>query len=77
MDLLEDIFDTLNLRGALYFRTEFSGPWAVTVPELAQAARFHLVMQGNCHVELVGGTSVMLTPGDLVMIPRGRSHILS
>ena len=77
MDLLEDIFDTLNLRGALYFRTEFSGPWAVTVPELEQAARFHLVMQGNCHVELVGGTSVALTPGDLVMIPRGRSHILS
>ena len=40
MDVLDDIFDTPELRGVLYFRTEFSGPWAVTVPELEQAAPF-------------------------------------
>ena len=38
MDLLSDILSTLNLKGMLYFRTEFSGKWAVTVPTLAEAA---------------------------------------
>ena len=47
MDLLDDILDTLDLKGVLYFRTDFSGPWGVTVPDLTGAARFHLVTQGG------------------------------
>lgn len=77
MDILDDILDTLNLKGVLYFRTDFSDRWAVTVPDLEQAARFHLVVQGSTHVQFFDGTSVILGPGDLVLIPRGRSHILA
>jgi AraC-like DNA-binding protein len=77
MDILDDILDTLNLKGVLYFRTDFSDRWAVTVPDLEQAARFHLVVQGSTHVQFSDGTSVRLGPGDLVLIPRGRSHILA
>jgi len=77
MDVLNDILDTLNLKGVLYFRTDLSSPWAVKVPDLEQAARFHLVIQGNCHVQFSSGVSVDLQPGDLVLIPKGRSHILS
>ena len=77
MDLLDDVFDTLDLRGVLYFRTEFSGPWAVTVPDLQQAARFHIVMQGTCHVTVEDNPAVHLTAGDMIMIPRGRSHVLA
>lgn len=77
MDVLNDIFDTLNLRGALYFRTDFSPPWAVEVPDLSQAARFHQVIQGSCHVSFASGESLDLMPGDLVLIPRGRAHVLA
>ncbi|MGD8325971.1 MAG: AraC family transcriptional regulator [Sphingomonadales bacterium] len=77
MDILNDILDTLDLKGALYFRTDFSGPWAVTVPRLEQAARFHLVVQGHCRVEMESGNAVDLGPGDIVLIPKGRSHILA
>lgn len=77
MDVLDDILDTLDLKGVLYFRTDFSGEWAVTVPDLAQAARFHLVVQGRCRVELPSGGAVDLGPGDLVLIPKGRSHVLA
>ncbi len=77
MDILDDILSTLNLKGALYFRTDFSGAWATTVPELAGAARFHLVVQGTCHVTFRSGASVTLQPGDLVLIPGGREHILA
>ncbi len=77
MDILDDILDTLNLKGVLYFRTDFSDDWAVTVPDLEQAARFHLVVQGSTHVQVGGSDSITLGPGDLILIPRGRSHVLA
>lgn len=75
--VLDDILDTLHLQGALYFDAEFAAPWGVTVPDLQQAARFHLVISGSCHVGLASGASLTLGPGDLVLIPRGRSHVLA
>lgn len=77
MDVLDDILSTLDLQGALYFRTNLSGSWGVTVPDLAYAARFHLVVQGRCHVQIVGGEHYVLNAGDIILIPRGRSHVLS
>lgn len=77
MDLIDDVLATLNLKGALYFRTDFSGEWGVTVPEHRGAARFHLVIQGRCHVRLSSGEKVVLGPGDLILIPAGKSHQLS
>lgn len=77
MDVLDDILDTLSLQGALYFQADFSAPWGVTVPDLQQASRFHLVISGSCHVGFASGSSLTLGPGDLVLIPRGRSHVLA
>lgn len=77
MDILNDILHTLDLKGALYFRTDFSGQWAVTVPTLGQAARFHLVVQGRCHVDVTNGAASDLETGDLILIPRGQSHVLA
>ncbi len=77
MDILDDILNTLDLNGALYFRTDFSPPWSVTVPVLQGAARFHLVVQGQCTVTLPSNRAKVLNPGDLVLIPRGQTHILS
>jgi AraC-like DNA-binding protein len=77
MDVLDDILDTLDLTGLLYFRTDFSPPWAVTVPDLGNAARFHFVIQGRCHAGFASGAEVDLGPGDLVLIPKGRSHTLA
>lgn len=77
MDVLDDILTTLDLRGALYFRTDFSAPWAVRVPDHEQAARFHLVIDGRCHVGFPSGRSLLLGPGDLLLIPGGRAHVLA
>jgi AraC family transcriptional regulator, activator of mtrCDE len=77
IDILSDIFETIRLRGTLYFRTDYSPPWAITVPAYAQAARFHLVIQGRCHVRLASGRDADLGPGDVVLIPRGQGHVLA
>lgn len=76
MDVLDDILGALALKGALYFRTDFSGPWSVAVPELGRAARFHLVVQGAVRVA-IGDETVELRPGDLILIPGGRRHVLA
>ena len=77
MDILDDILKTLDMRGALYFRTDFNGIWGTTVPDYEQAARFHLVVQGTCHVNFPSGKNIQLSAGDLVLIPNGISHVLS
>lgn len=77
MDPLSDVLSTLNMQGMFYFRTSFAGKWGVTVPEYKQAARFHLVVQGDLNVGLPSGENVSLHPGDLILIPKGSSHILS
>ncbi|MEP3655935.1 MAG: AraC family transcriptional regulator [Litorimonas sp.] len=77
MDLLSDILNTLDMKGIFYFRTSFAGNWGVTVPQFEQAARFHLVVQGQLHVSFPSGEALVLGPGDLILIPHGCSHILS
>lgn len=75
-DVLNDIIDTLGLRGALYFRTDFSPPWAISVPDYERAARFHLVVQGRCFLQTPSRTAVELKAGDFIMIPAGRAHAI-
>lgn len=77
MDVFSDVIETLELRGTLYFRTQFSPPWGVRVPAYRDAARFHLVARGSCHVGLENGEWVALEPGDLILIPRGAPHVLA
>ncbi len=77
VDVLSDIFETIRLRGTLYFRTDYSPPWAITVPSYAKAARFHLVVQGRCHISLPSGQIAELGAGDLILIPRGQTHVLA
>jgi AraC family transcriptional activator of mtrCDE len=76
-DVLSDIFETIRLRATFYFRTDYSPPWAITVPAYQDTARFHLVIQGRCHVALASGRTADIGPGDLIVIPRGQEHVLA
>lgn len=78
MDILSDILGVIQMRGSLYFRTEFTPPWGVRVPALGKVARFHLVSRGQCWVR-VGeqGPPLLLSSGDLIVIPHGAEHSLS
>lgn len=77
MDVLADIFETIQLRGTFYFRTDFSPPWGATVPHLGRVARFHHVVKGRCWIRVGDAEPVELSPGDFVLVPNGQSHILS
>lgn len=76
MDVLSDILDLLQLRGTLYFRTAFAPPWSVAVPAFGKAARFHLSVEGQCHILIGDRHDILLNPGDLIVIPGGAAHTL-
>ena len=77
MDILSDILAALRLRGTLYFRTSFTAPWAVEVPEYKNVARFHYVHRGQCRVRVAGqDVPVRLAGGDLVIVPHGARHVI-
>ena len=77
LDVLSDILSRLSVRGTLYFRTFFTPPYGVIVPQFENVARFHYAHRGDCvvHVPTTGET-VELHQGDLVIIPHGACHTL-
>lgn len=77
MDLLSDILSRLQLSGTLYFRTSFTSPWSVGVPEYENVSRFHFALKGRCLVRVEPDKPpVFLEQGDLIIITRGAAHTL-
>ena len=76
-DVLSDVLDTVALKAAIYFRTNFHPEFGIAVPAYGRAARFHLVVQGSCFVTLDSGLQVRLQAGDLALVPNGCAHLLS
>jgi AraC-like DNA-binding protein len=75
MDVLTDVLQTVRVRAACYGRFELGAPWGVRVPAGENAA-FHVVLQGNCWLEIEGNEPVALGSGDLVALPHGHEHVL-
>lgn len=76
-DVLSDILDTVELKATYYFSTEFHPPFGIAVPAYKRAARFHLIIRGECFVQLEDGQVVTAMPGDLIFVPNGQPHLLS
>lgn len=75
LDTLSDILVRLSVEGTLYFRTSFTHPWGVAVPDYENVARFHLAHRGGCMVRVsTTGETIELAQGDLVIIPHGAAH---
>ncbi len=77
MDALTDILNTLRLSSSLYFRTELTAPWSIEVPAKPTVARFHIVIRGQCWLQVKGDHGLHMSNGDLVVIPHGASHIIA
>ncbi len=68
----------MKLSGTLYFRTSFTSPWGLEVPEFENVSRFHYVHRGRCFAHVEGqAEAVLLSRGDLIIITRGARHTLS
>ena len=77
MDALTDILNTLRLSSSLYFRTELTSPWGIEVPAKDKVARFHIVIRGQCWLQVNDDDGMHMSNGDLVVIPHGAQHTLA
>jgi AraC-like DNA-binding protein len=59
----------------VYCLSELGAPWGFAV-EGANVAKFHLVLQGSCWLDLDGQPPAELTEGDLVILAGGHRHTM-
>jgi AraC-like DNA-binding protein len=88
MDVLSDVLRVVRLTSAVFFTARFSSPWSIESPppdELARSLRlraesiamFHVLVEGRCLVSLGDHAAIRMEAGDVVIFPRGDSHVMS
>lgn len=85
MDALSETLRVVRLVGAIFINARFTAPWCYQSPRADTVAPllepgaervviFHLITEGECHVELAGQPPVHLVAGDAVVFPQGDAH---
>jgi AraC-like DNA-binding protein len=88
MDAFSEVLNGVRLKGAMFFRAEFSAPWRLSTPHCRALAStlapgaphmliYHFVADGSARVCLEGEPDLELSPGDIVVFPHGDPHHLS
>lgn len=88
MDALSETLRVVQLVGAIFLQARFTAPWCYQSPPADAAAPllepgaerviiFHLITEGECHVELEGQPPMHLTAGDVILFPQGDAHRMS
>ena len=75
VDVLAAVMRELHLSAASYRRLEMTAPWAISFGQRGLRG-IHIVLAGNCEASFKHGSVRRLSPGDLVIAPRGDPHIL-
>lgn len=76
MDVLTNVLETTQVRGAILSDARHSGHWGIRIDD-PKSAGFHLVTEGEAWVRLARRKPFRLLQGDLLLVPNGAPHILS
>lgn len=75
-DPLGETLYQLRLDGSLYALSDLTGPWGVVMPALPGKMMFHIVIQGECWLQIEDQPPARLQEGSLVLVSHGRGHFL-
>jgi AraC-like DNA-binding protein len=76
-DVLADILQSIHMHSTLYCRANMGAPWGLRVSH-REVASFHIVTGGTCWIKVEGiDKQVLLTEGDLVILPHGHAHTMT
>jgi AraC-like DNA-binding protein len=75
VDVLSDVLGTLRLHSTIFAHTEIPAPWGVRARGDDRWA-FHLILRGTCWLEVDGLAPRQVSGGDVILLPRGQSHVL-
>jgi len=70
--VLDDVIDTLRVRGSIFFHSSLAAPWGMTLSPITRP-RFHIALEGGFFI----GTQedqISVEPMDIVMLPDGDMH---
>jgi AraC-like DNA-binding protein len=76
-DDLSVLLEHINVRSAVYCRSDLGAPWGFRVDGSA-TAKFHLVLDGRATLTLEdpGLAPAELAAGELVLLPHGSAHLM-
>lgn len=72
-DPVSELLRDVRVHSSVYCLSDLRAPWGFRVKD-STAAKFHLVLEGSCVLQLDGGEQVDLGCGDLVLLPTGAGH---
>ena len=87
-DPLSDVLRSVHLRGAVFYYVSFRDEWVAETPGASQLSHalmpgaehvlaYHWVVKGDGWAATDGESPVRLARGDIVMFPRGDTHVIS
>ena len=77
MNAIDTLITLADVRGSLDLRCQFQGDWALDHAQEARGiAPYHIVLAGECRIELPDGRRLKLVAGDILVLPGGVSHLL-
>lgn len=85
MDALSETLRVVRLVGAIFLQGRFTAPWCYQSPRADSVVSllepgaerlviFHLITEGECHVEMRNEPAVRLVAGDAVVFTQGDAH---
>ena len=74
-DAVADLLTALTVHSSVYCLSELRAPWGFAV-DGANVAKFHLVLEGKCWLEVDDDEPIPLAEGELVILPRGERHTM-
>jgi AraC-like DNA-binding protein len=88
MDALSGVLQAVRLTGAIFFDIRASEPWVAETPAGAQIVDamfpgsehlvcYHVITSGQCWAEVPGEQPMLLTAGDILVLPHGDTHVLT
>lgn len=74
-DVLSQVLTLIRLRGKLVYTARLGGAWGLEFE--AGAAHFHYIESGCAWVRSAAGEPLLVSAGDMVLLPHGSRHFLS
>lgn len=87
MDAFSEILSGVKLKGAMFFRADFSAPWNVSAPASSDFVStlspgaphlivYHFFLEGRAQALLKEGRAISMEAGEVVIFPHGDPHQL-
>jgi len=88
VDALSDVLKTIRMTGAVFFRVSARAPWVaqqlpretvlpMILPGAEHMISYHIVTEGQCFANVIGGESIALKAGQVIVFTRGDRHVMS